>query len=397
MSCSYFRCSSKPAFSCDNCAGLNLFCIQHAESHKFEQNHSMKFSSDIVSTIPRNQSKNRSIREIITNFISESEAIILAVRKISLKKLKKLKRGKDLNRNSFNIERLIKTLSKKGIIDKGSRIYTSEEINSLMLHIQSKEQKINELENKNTELIKDNLKFHELYDHISNMKQKDEKIAEIQGLTSEIKDKNLRIAELETFINDILSENENKQRSNEEFYIKKIKALEFDIKSRDEKIIELNRMKSNLESELKLRENKLIELNRINANQLKSTKDLEKRLNESANQILEINQYLSSLNLPSDSLNLMKTYENQVSVPNRAIRNSAPISKPFQTFNNLKITEKINYIQNNCNFVMDLSNAVECFISNDSKYLFICITYIGKFKQMVTLNKHVKLIIDLNI
>ena len=406
MSCSYSKCSSKPVFSCVNCIETYLFCIKHAELHKSELDHSMQSSLGISPISPRNQSKKALIQESVSKFISESEAVILAVRKICFHKLKRLKRGKGLSRVSFDIEKLIINLSKEGIIEKGSRIFTSEEIRCLKLEIESKEQRISELEKLSAEINRNSQSFYELHATISNMKQKNDKSAEIQELNSQIQEKTQRIAELEAFINDILSENENKQKNNEDIYIKKIKALEFDIKSRDEKIRDLDRIKGNLESDIKSRDEKIRELNRINANQIKSIKDFEKRLEEGDKEISDLKKYCSDISIENDNLadknkyladqnknlnhSLSQTFNqsiNQNSMSDRKIRHSVPIYKPiqgYQAFNSFSVRDKINFIKNNWTFITDYSSMYDCYISNDSNYLFICIIYLGKCKQMVT-------------
>ena len=187
--------------------------------------------------------------------------------------------------------------------------------------------------------------------------------------------KDQRIAELDKMLKAALDENKKNNIDDKEFHIKKIKALESDIQLRDQKINELNN---------------------INANHLKSIDALKKSLEQSRNESLNAKNYCSEISIQNNRL----SEQNKETIQDRTYRNSLPISKPiqgYQSFNTLAIGEKVNYIKSNWSFVTNYSQLVECYLSNDSKYLFICIVYIGKCKQMVTLIKFVSFILDRNI
>ena len=271
MSCSYSDCSSKPVFLCDNCTIPKLFCIEHAEFHKSELNHSMKSSSNpnqfrirnqfeqnhsMRSSLspkslsprnqsemslslnpnplgPRNQSKKISIHESVSEFIATSEIVILAVRKICFKKIKRLRKGRGFSRLSFNIKDLIKNLSDQGIIEQGSRFFSSQEIDNLYNNIDKKEKRINELEKITLEFNRNSQNLFELSTTISNMKQKDERIAELQELASEIKVKDQKIAELQGLASEIKVK---------DLRIAELHGLASEIKIRDQRIAELEKM-----------------------------------------------------------------------------------------------------------------------------------------------------------
>ena len=213
MSCSYSECSSKAILLCDNCNLEKLFCIEHAELYKSELNHSlrallnsnqfrvrsqfkqnntfrssmnpanqsemsysMRFSSNQNTLGSRNQSNKIVIRESVSEFLATSESVILAVRMISCKKIKMLRKGRGSANLSFDINKLIKILSEQGIVEQGSRFCTSQEFEDIQFDLDKKQQRINELEKMTVEFNRNSQNLYELSTTISNMKQKDEKL-----------------------------------------------------------------------------------------------------------------------------------------------------------------------------------------------------------------------------
>ena len=346
-------CTFKHSLSCDNFERSTLR-IGNPEFHKSTQSHSVKPLSN------RSQSKKTSIGNSVSKYISTSDKVMIAVRKLSFQKLKRLRRGKNLNRVNFNVKELIKILSEEGIIEKGSQIFTGEEIDARQFEMETKEQRIIELENMPVEINKDSKNYNDLCATISVLRVEDEKNAELQGLASEIKEKNYKIAELEKSIKDLKLENENIKSNYEELYKKKLKTLESDIEFKDQKIKELNS---------------------INENHIKSIEDFKKLMEESNLQVSSLQNYCSVLSVENDKL----TYQNRYSI------------QGLLRFNDFSLADQYDYIKENWSFIPNYDYKVYCHISNDAKYLFICISYIGKCKQMVTFNKPVSFIVDSNI